>query len=601
MAALSSNWVSKGVSGPQLAFVRSWAEGLDVAAAWQRYLAPHEAPDMRRARAELQRLLDDLRTLARSQSRPQVAALLRRDPAAIVDAPGHRPSLEAFREQQPADFYSEDELVELYEAEFGRVDARSTARRRQRLRERLLQALQWFDTLVAPVPKLSDHAQAWLDERWCARLAQAGISTLADLQARVQAQGQHWHRGVPRLGKQGAARLAQWWDGHAASLGPWPLPEPLPQPRSSAPCFGLVPLERLQTRPDLDGRHGSNRAPIHLAGVGLEDDLQAVRAWLAEHAAQPHTWRSYRREAERWLLWAWLERGCALSSLTPDDCAAYLAFVRNPGKSWTAPRQVQRWQADWRPFEAGLSDRSVAVAQAILQALGNWLQGQRYWLCNPWSGLNKPPAASTTHASAERAISGGQWRLLLRWVQERPPSPARRRQLCALALAYGCGLRVSEMARARADWLVALPGEHPGPDTTAWILRVTASDGRSRDVPLTAEWLLAIQAELCARPDPEQAATRPLLASWRGGQALSAHRIYSLLRALFAAAAHDLAGVSPGLADKLQRASTHWLRRSWGLHSLADGVPQALVQARLGHASAAITAEYGACIQQVSA
>ncbi|TXC62148.1 hypothetical protein FSC37_22605 [Piscinibacter aquaticus] len=54
------------------------------------------------------------------------------------------PTLEEFAAQQPADYYSEAELIELYQQEHGgqgagqggRADSRSAARRRQRLRER---------------------------------------------------------------------------------------------------------------------------------------------------------------------------------------------------------------------------------------------------------------------------------------------------------------------------------------------------------------------------------------------------------------------------------------------------------------------------------
>ena len=137
---------------PQMAFVRSWAEGLDLTPSWNRYLYVDGAADARRARGELQRLLDELRNLARAHGRPDLAALLRRDPEAMPDKRSMVPTLDEFAAQQPADYYTEAELIALYQKQFGESDSRSTARRRQRLRERLVQAIQWLERVGARYP-----------------------------------------------------------------------------------------------------------------------------------------------------------------------------------------------------------------------------------------------------------------------------------------------------------------------------------------------------------------------------------------------------------------------------------------------------------------
>lgn len=56
-----------------------------------------------------------------------------------------------------------------------------------------------------------------------------------------------------------------------------------------------------------------------------DDDYQAIGAWLERHEAAEMQ-RAYRREAERLLLWAIVERSKALSSLTREDDTAYRAF-----------------------------------------------------------------------------------------------------------------------------------------------------------------------------------------------------------------------------------------------------------------------------------
>jgi len=67
------------------------------------------------------------------------------------------------------------------------------------------------------------------------------------------------------------------------------------------PVFGMVPLERLMLPPALNGQGGVFRS----TGPNTLDastDLEAVNAWLAYHQERVSTERSYRKEAERFIL-----------------------------------------------------------------------------------------------------------------------------------------------------------------------------------------------------------------------------------------------------------------------------------------------------------
>ena len=140
---------------PQMAFVRSWAEGLDLVAAWDRYLYVDGQGDGRRARGELQRLLDELRSLAREHGRPDLAALLRRDPEAIPDEGANVPTLDEFAAQQPADYYTEAELIALSDATREAIERsvhdvleRQRERARQIVRQSEAQLLALRDLLL---------------------------------------------------------------------------------------------------------------------------------------------------------------------------------------------------------------------------------------------------------------------------------------------------------------------------------------------------------------------------------------------------------------------------------------------------------------------
>ncbi|MBB5447445.1 MULTISPECIES: hypothetical protein [unclassified Paraburkholderia] len=59
------------------------------------------------------------------------------------------------------------------------------------------------------------------------------------------------------------------------------------------------------------------------------NDVEAIAAWLGLHESA-HTVLAYRREAERLVLWAVVERRLPLSSLTAEDATAFRAFLPRP-------------------------------------------------------------------------------------------------------------------------------------------------------------------------------------------------------------------------------------------------------------------------------
>ena len=76
--------------------------------------------------------------------------------------------------------------------------------------------------------------------------------------------------------------------------------------------------------------------------ITAENDIDAVLTWLREYEDSPHTFASYRKEAERLWLWAVQHQGKALSSLTREDLLAYEAFLANPAPDWIDPRRPKR-------------------------------------------------------------------------------------------------------------------------------------------------------------------------------------------------------------------------------------------------------------------
>ena len=580
----------------QLAFVRCWAEGLDLAGAWRRYMFIGGTADARRARGELKRLLDELGGLARAHGRPEVAALLQRNPEAILDRGTATPTLDEFRARQPADFYPEAELVALYQAEFGRADG-GAARRKQRLRIRLVAAVQWLESVGARVPQPEDPVAAWLDERVAARLAAVGVQRLSELVFWIRTKGFHWHRGIPKVGPEGAARVVQWLRAHAATLGTLPAPalKPASEIDTNAltpiPRLGIVPLERFVPPSGRCGAQGTNRAPIERCKVAAATDFEAVQAWLRLRLPASHTGRAYRKEAERFLLWAVMARRKALSSLDGDDCVAYRDFLAAPGPEWTGPRNAQRWSEAWRPFEGPLSARSQAVAMTIVRSMCEWMVRRHYLDTNPWDDVPARPDAPSMPQL--RALSQKQWDLVQAWLDGQTPSPAGRRLRFILGFAYLTGLRLSELASARVAWL---RHEQLDDGEWAWSIMVLGKRNKWREVPLPDGAVGALQAYFAVRAlDPDLLANAPdtaLIAQVSLNAPLSPARIYEVLVKAFEQCAADVATQDRRAAERIRQASTHWLRHTHGSHAAARGVPQDVLQANLGHESMATTSIY---------
>lgn len=113
-----------------------------------------------------------------------------------------------------------------------------------------------------------------------------------------------------------------------------------------------MPLERLAVPRQVDGSKGSNRAPSGRAQIAAANDVDAIKAWLARFLDKQTTFDTYRKEAERLLLWSTIQIGKPLSSLTHEDWLVYRAFLADPQPRgrWISRdgRKFARAHAEWR-------------------------------------------------------------------------------------------------------------------------------------------------------------------------------------------------------------------------------------------------------------
>jgi site-specific recombinase XerD len=403
---------------------------------------------------------------------------------------------------------------------------------------------------------------------------------------------------------------------------------------------GIVPLDKLVVPAALSGHDGLYRLPQALCLMRAANDYDAILTWIAakqgpsavmQRAPRPdqplpagliadgralsHTQRAYLKEAERFLLWAVVQRQKPLSSMTLEDCTAYRNFLADPQPTalWCGPRARARWSPLWRPFEGALSPSAQRRAVAILKSLYRFLVDQCYLRGNPFAGVALPRASQGMDVG--RSFTAVQWAFIQAQLDALPAYSANRRLKFALSLLYATGLRISEVVAARvADlaWQTYRDDAH-GIVVDVWELTVIGKGNKQRTVPVSPAVMAELQSYLASRGLPAQLGLAPgeayLLgravdvaerAAWSPAARTPVNRLAGIgaatlhdqLKAFFRACAEQLQPTDAAGARRLASASAHWMRHTHGSHAVAAGMDIKVVQQNLGHASLATTTRY---------
>jgi integrase len=246
---------------------------------------------------------------------------------------------------------------------------------------------------------------------------------------------------------------------------------------------------------------GENRSTA-FCYIQASHDLDAVRAYLNRYRDQPKTLRAYTEELERFLLWAVVLRGKALSDLRVDDCEAYKDLLKSPDPRFVGDR-FARHSTRWRPFASNeLTAESQRYAVRLLRSAFAWWVDVRYLAGNPWVAVNDPPVIR--HANTmkiDRALPAELWRNCVTSSMCDVVIRSRHnggRCATTILLMGDSGLRREEAASARR--------EHPRAvhvygtlERSVWELTIIGKGQRERTVPVSAATLAALRAHW-ARP-----------------------------------------------------------------------------------------------------
>lgn len=367
--------------------------------------------------------------------------------------------------------------------------------------------------------------------------------------------------------------------------------------------FELAPIESIRLPSHVNGSTGSNRAFGNRPQIAADNDVDAVKVWLARFLDTKTTFDNYRKEAERLLLWATVQLGKPLSSITHEDWISYQTFLLNPQplSRWVARdgRKFPRAHPEWRPFAGPLSAASQRQAGVILNALFSWLVNAGYLAGNPLS-LSRERKRRTP-PRVTRYLDEDIWCEVKATIDSLPRETPRQREhyyrlRWLFSLLYLCGMRISEVTGTRMGGFFC---RRDKAGEERWWLEVLGKGDKLRIIPATHELMVELaryRRELALAPYPAPMETTPLLLPIGGKlRMLSRGGVHEIVKQVFEQTADRFRNRGPEFepdALRVLQASAHWLRHTAGSHMANNDVDLRHVRDNLGHQSISTTNTY---------
>jgi integrase/recombinase XerD len=290
----------------------------------------------------------------------------------------------------------------------------------------------------------------------------------------------------------------------------------------------------------------------------VDEITRAIHGYLdhlsVERGLAANTLASYRRDLQRYLLFADQHALVHVRDVTEHDIGAFLAGLREG-------------DTEHPPLGASSAARTLVAVRGFHKfALREGLS-----LSDP-AGLVKPPVPARR---LPKAIPLADVEAILRAAGDGGTTLAMRDQ-ALLELLYGSGARISEAVGLDVDDL----------DLEGAVVRLSGKGGKQRLVPIGSYAVDALQAyldrarsELARSPGKSRTSVAAVFLNSRGGR-LSRQSAWTVL-----GKAAQRAGVTANV-------SPHTLRHSFATHLLDGGADVRVVQELLGHASVTTTQVY---------
>jgi site-specific recombinase XerD len=398
----------------------------------------------------------------------------------------------------------------------------------------------------------------------------------------------------------------------------------------------------IQILADAPGGLGYNHGDPAHRQIRAETDLDAIDLWLANYRDSPATHASYRKEAERLLLWALADALEGPTAIHQDDLRAFRAFLADPQRTdpiWSViaklkpvaslthedltryrqfladPQPAATWiteggaryptsDARWRPFAARLDPASVKQSVVILDSLFGWLVDAGWLRANPLSLLRQRRRRPSQRVT--RYLPVVMWQHVKDYVAAMPEDEplqqrdkARARWL--ITLFYLMGMRLSEVA---AGTMGNFTRDLAADGTRRWWLEVVGKGLKYRRIPVSDELIAELMRYRQAHgyePLPARGELTPLLLPFRrrkgnvAGEGVDRKTVHNAIKGIFGKAAdwtQAKGGEYVEHAAHIREASAHWLRHTAASHMLDSNIDLRTVRDNLGHDSIDTTSRY---------
>jgi integrase/recombinase XerD len=358
----------------------------------------------------------------------------------------------------------------------------------------------------------------------------------------------------------------------------------------------------------------------------VDDDVLHTQAFLKSYSRKSEaTYRGYRNEVERLLLWAWTIAGKSVIQLKRPDLEAYFDFVHSPHRAWVASAVTDRFKlidgqmhknSNWRPFVAKIAkeDRAEAMAAGLsvkIDTTGHLLSHEAMKICysavscfydyltdesyafgNPIPAIRKQSVYLIKGATqkAIKRLSDLQWDTVLDCAKRNADqSPEYERTLFVIAMLKTLYLRVSELSD-RPNWQPVWKHFLQDSDGNHW-LKVLGKGNKIRDISVPSALFSYIERYQRYRVslNPNFGANSSLVSKQRGTGGMTSRQLRRIVQQSFDQAYQQMC--DEGFlkdAKVLREASTHWLRHTGASQDIATR-PLKHMADDLGHASMGTT------------
>jgi site-specific recombinase XerD len=357
-----------------------------------------------------------------------------------------------------------------------------------------------------------------------------------------------------------------------------------------------------------------------------QEDYLYTQAFLKSYSRKSEaTYRSYRNEVERLLLWAWSVADKSIIQLRRPDLENFFDFIHSPPASWVAVSMQDRFKLSngyyqsnkhWRPFvskiakedrkkarEKGLdikvsrrghtlSHEAMRVSYSALSCFYDYLTDEGYAFGNPIPAIRKQSPYLIKGATQKdiKRLSDLQWDYVLECAQQAADeNPDHERMLFVVACLKTLYLRISELSE-RSNWQPTWKHYWQDTDGNRW-LKVLGKGNKIRDISVPTSLLPFIDRYQSHRKPMQKyfGANSVLVAKIRGSGGMTSRQLRRIVQEAFDITFNKMneEGFTED-AKVLREATTHWLRHTGASQDIASR-PLKHMSDDLGHASMGTT------------